>query len=224
MALRDSDGSGTHLKQQRDETMMHTKRIDTAKQQQNPLLKLTCFLLSALILHGCAAVVVGGTAIVASDRRTTGTVLDDQTLEVRVIDHIYASEGFEGGDHVKVEVYQGVVLLVGEVTSEEKRVAAGQRAEEVENVAGVVNELLVDESASFGERLDNTWLTTKVKTVLLKENPVPGFDATRIKVVTSQNNVYLMGLVSREEGEAVAEITRNIGGVAKVVKVFSYSD
>ncbi|NNL95861.1 MAG: BON domain-containing protein [Xanthomonadales bacterium] len=175
-------------------------------------------------MSGCAAVVVGGAAIVASDRRTTGTVLDDQTTEVRVVDRIYATPGFEGGDHVKVEVYQGVVLLLGEVTTEEKRVRAGERAAEVDNVARVVNELTVDSEATMGERLDNTWLTTKVNTVLLKENPVPGFDATRIKVVTSKDNVYLMGLVSREEGEAVAEVVRNVGGVARVVKVFSYTD
>lgn len=201
--------------------------VDTRKhnRQFNPLFpRICCLLLCAAILNGCAAVVVGGAAIVASDRRTTGTVLDDQGIEVRVIDHIYAAEGFEGGDHVKVEVYQGVVLLVGEVTSEEKKALAGTRAGEVDNVERVVNELQVDTSASVGERLDNTWLTTKVNTVLIKENPVPGFDATRIKVVSSQNSIYLMGLVTREEGEAVAEVARNVGGVEKVVKVFSYMD
>jgi len=92
------------------------------------------------------------------------------------------------------------------------------------HVQRVVNELAVDTSATIGERIDNTWLTTKVNAVLVKENPVPGFDATRIKVVSSKNNIYLMGLVTREEGEAVAEVTRNVGGVEKVVKVFSYMD
>ncbi len=189
-----------------------------------PLLKLVCVLLGVVQLSACIAVVAGGAAIVATDRRTTGTVLDDQTTEVRVADHIYAAQDFKGGDHVKVEVYQGVVLLVGEVTTEAKRQLAGDRAAEVDNVARVVNELDIGESASVVERLDNTWLTTKVNTVLIKENPVPGFDATRIKVISSQNKIYLMGLVSREEGEAVAEVVRNIGGVEKVVKVFSYVD
>jgi len=213
-----------HLTQYQDETMTHINSCNFAINKTSFLLRLTSVFLSAMILSGCAAVVVGGAAIVASDRRTTGKVLDDQTMEVQVVDHIYATEGFEGGDHVKVEVYQGVVLLVGEVTTEEKLALAGQRAQEVENVARVVNELMVDKSASVGERLDNTWLTTKVNTALLRKNPVPGFDATRIKVITSKDNVYLMGLVSREEGEAVAEVARNVGGVAKVVKVFSYSD
>jgi osmotically-inducible protein OsmY len=189
-------------------------------------LPLTLFsgLLLAIFLNGCAAVVVGGAAMVASDRRTTGTVIDDQAVEVAVADHIYSAEGFEGGDHVKVEVYESVVLLVGEVTTEAKKAVAGTRAAEVENVQRVVNELSVADSASIGERLDNTWLTTKVNAILIKENPVPGFDATRIKVVSSQNSIFLMGKVTREEGEAVAEIVRNVGGVEKVVKVFSYMD
>ena len=204
--------------------MNKPQSIKASFQTAQPLLKLACVLLSVVQICGCAALVIGGAAIIATDRRTTGTVLDDQTTEVRVSDHIYATEGFEGGDHVKVEVYQGVVLLVGEVTTQAKRQLAGDRAAEVDNVARVVNELEIDESASLGERLDNTWLTTKVNTILIKENPVPGFDATRIKVVSSQNKIYLMGLVSREEGEAVAEVVRNVGGVEKVVKVFSYMD
>ena len=204
--------------------MNKPQSIKTSLWTVKPLLKLVCVLLGVLQLSGCVAVVLGGAAIVATDRRTAGTMLDDQTTEVRVADRIYAAQGFDGGDHIKVEVYQGVVLLVGEVTSEAKQQLAGNVAARVDNVTRVVNELEIDESASLGERLDNTWLTTKVNTILIKENPVPGFDATRIKVISSQNKIYLMGLVSREEGEAVAEVVRNVGGVEKVVKVFSYMD
>jgi osmotically-inducible protein OsmY len=186
--------------------------------------RVLCAILATSLLTACAAVAVGGAAVVAQDRRTAGTVLDDQTMEVRVSDHIYGDPAFVGGDHVKVEVYKGVALLVGEVTSAEKREIAGKRAAEVEYVQRVVNELVVATSASLGQRLDNSWLTAKVNTALVRKNPVPGFDATRIKVVSSQDIIYLMGLVTREEGEAVAEVARNVNGVAKVVKVFSYRD
>lgn len=186
--------------------------------------RLLVVLFFAAFLHGCAAFVVGGAAVVAQDRRSTGTVLDDQTMEIQVVDHIYSAVEIDEGDHVKVEVYQGVVLLVGEVRTEANRTLAAERAGEIKNVNRVVNELEVAASASAGERLDNTWLTTKVKAALVKENPVHGFDATRVKVVSSRNNVYLMGLVSRAEGDAAAEVVRNVSGVEKVVKVFSYSD
>lgn len=204
--------------------MIDNSHTYQSRQYQKPAVRLLCLLLGIQVLAGCAAVAVGGAAVVATDRRSAGTVLDDQTIEVRVSDHIYGDPAFEGGDHVKVEVYRGVALLVGEVTTAEKRSIAEQRAAEVEYVNRVVNELAVADSASLGQRLDNTWLTAKVNTALIRKNPVPGFDATRIKVVSSMNTIYLMGLVSREEGEAVAEVARNVGGVAKVVKVFSYRD
>ena len=88
----------------------------------------------------------------------------------------------------------------------------------------VVNDLAVGEREGFGGKLDNTWLTTKVNSLLVTENPLPGNDASRVKVVSSHNTVYLMGLVTHKEGEAVAEVVRNIGGVEKVVKIFDYTD
>ena len=116
------------------------------------------------------------------------------------------------------------MLLVGEVEEPATRQLASQIASGVENVERVVNELEVAPEADTGERLENAWLTTKVNSALLTENPVPGLDTTRIKVVSSRNNVYLMGLVTREEGKAVAEVARNVSGVEKVIKVFSYTD
>ena len=71
---------------------------------------------------------------------------------------------------------------------------------------------------------NNSWLTAKVNTALMTKNPVEGFDTSRIKVISSDHTVYLMGIVSRAEGDAAAEVARNVGGVEKVVKVFSYSD
>jgi len=157
-------------------------------------------------------------------RRSAGTVLDDQTLEYVVINNIYSDPSFGQDDHIKVEVHQGVVLLAGETVSEENRVLATQLAEQAKLTRRVVNDLAVGERADFTSKVNNTWLTTKVNSILLKENALPGNDAARIKVVSSQHTVYLMGLVSQEEGEIIAEIVRNIRGVEKVVKIFDYTD
>ena len=157
-------------------------------------------------------------------RRTTGTVLNDQMLEHEVIGNIRSDPNFSEKDHIKVEVHQGVVLLAGETVTEENKILATRLAEESRLTQRVVNDLKVGEREGFGGKLDNSWLTTKVNSVLVTENPLPGNDATRIKVVSSQNVVYLMGLVTREEGEKVAEVVRNIGGVEKVVKIFEYTD
>lgn len=178
----------------------------------------------AAVLSACVAAVVGGSAIAVHDRRTVGTIIDDQSIEYQVIDNIYSSDKIGEESHIKVEVYEGVVLLTGETVNEGLRELAEKLANEVDNVERVVNEILVDERASMGQRFNNAWLTTKVNTALVKENPMPGFDATRIKVVSSRNTVYLMGIVSRDEGNAVAEVARNVSGVKKVVKVFDYMD
>ena len=174
-----------------------------------------CSLLAAvLIMSGCGS----------HERRSTGTVLNDQSLEYDVISNIRNDPSFDENDHIKVEVHDGVVLLAGETTSEANKTLATALAKEPRLTQRVVNDLKVGEREGFGGKLDNSWLTTKVNSKLITENPLPGNDASRIKVVSSQNTVYLMGLVTREEGDAVAEVVRNIGGVDKVVKIFDYTD
>ncbi len=172
------------------------------------------FLVSILCLTACSN----------HERRSTGTVLNDQSLEYDVISNIRNDPSFTEKDHIKVEVHLGVVLLAGETVSEENKALATRLAEAPRLSERVVNDLKVGERAGFGGKLDNSWLSTKVNSILITENPLPGNDASRIKVVSSQNTVYLMGIVTRAEGDQVAEIVRNIGGVEKVVKVFDYSD
>lgn len=177
----------------------------------------------ALIVLVLAVSILNLTAC-TSPRRTTGTVLNDQTLERQVIKRINNHPSFGEEDHIKVEVHQGVVLLAGETVSEENSVLASQLAGESRLTERVVNDLKVGERAGFGGKLDNTWLTGKVNSILITENPLSGNDASRIKVISSQNTVYLMGMVSHAEGDAVAEVVRNIRGVDKVVKIFDYTD
>jgi len=157
-------------------------------------------------------------------RRSTGTVLNDQSLEIDVINKIYSDPSFSENDHIKVEVHGGVVLLAGETVSEANRSLATRLAEEFRLTERVVNDLKVEDPTGIGGQIDNTWLTTKVNSILITKNPISGNDATRIKVVSSRNTVYLMGMVTREEGDAVAEVVRNIRGVNKVVKIFDYLD
>ena len=179
---------------------------------------------SSLTLVILLSSVVGLAACSNHERRSTGTVLNDQSLEYDVISNIRNDPSFTEKDHIKVEVHLGVVLLAGETVSEENKALATRLAEAPRLTERVVNDLKVGERVGFGGKLDNSWLSTKVNSILITENPLPGNDAARIKVVSSQNTVYLMGIVTREEGVKVAEIVRNIGGVEKVVKIFDYTD
>ena len=170
------------------------------------------------------ALMLGLSACADYAKRSTGTTLNDQTLEYTISNAIYDDPSFSKQDHIKVEVNGGIVLLAGETTSGANKAKATQIAQQQKLTKRVVNDLVIGERAGLGGKTNNTWLTAKVNSVLLKENPLPGNDASRIKVISSQGTVYLMGLVTHKQGDQVAEIVRNIRGVTKVVKIFEYTD
>ncbi len=156
--------------------------------------------------------------------RSTGAMLDDTNIELRVIDAISSSEQLDRTSHIKVEVYENVVLLMGEAPTEAARNLAGDLAANVDQVERVVNEIEVMERVGVGGKFSNSWLTGKVNTALATENTLEGWDPHRIKVISARNTVYLMGNVTREEGDRVTEVVRNVRGVEKVVKVFNYEE
>lgn len=172
-------------------------------------------LLSAAMMAACTP---------TSKKRTAGTFIDDATIEATVLNNIYATDEIDSADHIKIEVHNGTVLLAGETRSEANKALATRVANQVRGVKNVVNELAVMPSVGIGERLDNSYITTKANSVLTAKDPISGMDSARIKVMTARRNVYLMGTVTREEADKVAEVVRNVGGVEKVIKVFDYLD
>ncbi len=180
-----------------------------------------------LTLQGClgTAIVVGGAATVGSvahDRRTAGTVVDDEGIELKAFDTFVNSEDTAGSDvHINATSYNYKVLLTGEVPTPAIKSLATSKVTQIDKVVKVINELAVAESSSLVSRSKDTWITTKVKTSLFSVE-LEGFDPTRVKVITERGIVYLMGIVTRAEAEAAVDTARNIDGVAKVVKVFEY--
>ena len=190
------------------------------------LLPLACLALVVAVgplVAGCAAVVIGATAgagtLVAMDRRSTGIRASDQAIESKVTKD--AANRWPSGVHLNVTSYDGKVLLTGEVPTAAIRDEIGQIATSTEYVRGVNNELVVGPETEFGARTQDTYITTKVKTRLIEAGR---FDANNVKVVTERSVVYLLGLVSREEGDAAAEIAASTTDVARVVKLFEYTD
>ncbi len=174
-------------------------------------------------LSGCGVLVVGGTATAAGvvhDRRTAGTVVEDQAIELKAYE-VLDSQRLANA-HVNVTSYNNNVLLSGEVPDESTREWVEERVAEVEKVRQIHNELAVAPPSSLGSRSNDAWITTKVKTSLVRISGLPGFDPTRVKVVTERGSVYLMGLVTQAEGDAAASVARQIAGVQRVVKLFEY--
>ena len=182
------------------------------------------FLLSlvVLILSGCAAAVVttGATAAnVAHDRRTTGTFIEDQSIELKAISEFFKDKEINSNTHINVTSYNQVVLVTGEAPTEELRQRIIDIVNGIPKVTKVYNEITIAAPSAFSSRSSDSLITTKVKTKLLT---MDNFDGTRVKVVTEKGIVYLMGLLTRDEAERATEVTRRSGGVQKVVKLFQY--
>lgn len=162
-------------------------------------------------------------AACASDdlrKRTTGAFIDDVGIELVVTQEINADERLKSG-HVIVVSMNGVVLLVGQLPTEELRSAAQRAAERVRKVRRIHNEIEVAPPTNIGVRTNDKWMKAKAKTALLGSEEV---DANLIKVVAENSVIYLMGAIPRSQGDAAAEVARSIFGVQKVVKVFEYID
>lgn len=183
------------------------------------------FLLCPLfVLQGCAPVVVAGAAAgasVANDRRTAGTVLEDQSIELKAGSAIQADEALSKSVHISVTSFNNIVLLTGQAPTRALREQVLEHVRSIDKVKGIHDEISVEDPTSFNTRSNDTWITTKCKSTLLGAK---GLDATHVKVVTEDGVVYLMGLVTREEGNTAAKTVQQVTGVQKVVKVFEYID
>ena len=187
-------------------------------------LRIYLLLSVIVLLGGCAAAVVTGgaaTASVAIDKRTTGTIIEDQAIEFKISDAFRNDDEIKKQAHWNVISYNTKVLLTGEVPSETLRRRMVELALAVPKVTGVHNEITIAAPSSMMSRSSDTVITGKVKTKLLADKNTEGLS---IKVVTEKGVVYLMGLVSREQANLATDVVRQTGGVQKVVKLFEYID
>lgn len=174
-------------------------------------------------LAGCAAVAVGGAATgaaVAVDRRTAGVFVSDEEIELRAFNRL--REAFpQGSISVSATSFNRQVLLTGQVPDEATRAKVAEVVRAIPDVRGVFNETVVSGVTSLTSDANDAAITAKVKTRMLQDDRVP---AIKVKVVTEAGVVYLMGLVTKAEAEAAAEVARTTSGVRRVVKVFEYID
>lgn len=173
-------------------------------------------------MAACVPVVVGGAAVggsIAADRRTSGTYIEDQAIELKASKAI--SDSLKDKVHANVTSYNRQVLITGEVSDESNKKKAESLVKPIENVLSIQNHLAIGPNSSLSTRTNDTYITSKVKANFLKENK---FAANYVKVVTESGTVYLLGLVTHKEADDAVEIARSISDVKTVVKVFEYID
>jgi len=180
---------------------------------------LILLLAAAASLQACfplAVTGVGAAALMASDRRTPGIYIEDETIEWKAMARL--RDGFKGA-HVNPTSYDRRVLLTGEAPSAEVKKQAEEAIRGISNVREVTDEIQVAGASSFASRGNDALVTSNVKARMINNGK---FSPTQVKVVTEAGVVYLMGLVTPAEADAAVEIARTTSGVSRVVKVFEY--
>lgn len=178
-----------------------------------------------LALSGCSSVLTATRdKPIDDDRgtRTLGSKIDDSLIETKVAVNVAkASPDLDQGSHIVVTSYNGVVLLAGQTPRADLKAMAEQAAASVQRVKKVENELQVIQPSSLLARSNDAVLTTKIKTQMFADNTIPG---SRIKVVTENGIVYLLGLVTQQEATRATNLVQGVSGVQKIVKLFEYID
>jgi osmotically-inducible protein OsmY len=188
------------------------------KRQLQTVVYGAVLLASLASLSACAPLIVGGaimTGVVATDRRTAGTLVEDESIEIKVASAVRREMGER--IHLNVTSFNRQVLLSGEVRTAADKERAEKMAQSQENVNSVVNDLAVMPVSSLTQRSKDTVTTGRVKAAFVDAKDL---QVNAFKVVTERGIVYLMGRVTAREAKRATDIARSIGGVTKVVRVF----
>ncbi len=192
--------------------------------KMNLLISIILFFLSTFLLSSCVPLVATGIgvgagtgALMSEDRRSTGIFIEDEAIELKASRRITQQLG--GNVHINVTSFNRNVLLTGETPNDAMKNEAEKLALSIDNVRKVFNEITIAENSALSSRTNDSIITSKVKGRFISERK---FRANYVKVVTENSVVYLLGLVTREEGEDASQIASTTAGVTRVVKVFEY--
>ena len=175
------------------------------------------------LLNGCTAAVVGGAVAgtsIALDNRTTGDYVEDQNIKTKFAHLYYQDDELSEQTHINVTSYNRQLLITGEAPTEQQRNKLSDIASQIKNVRKYFNEVTIGKPSSMGTRTNDTYLTSKIKTSVFSN--MSELDGAQVKVVTENGSVFLMGLVTRKQGDQITEITRKTNGVKRVIKLFEY--
>ncbi|POA18842.1 phospholipid-binding protein [Pseudomonas sp. FW300-N1A1] len=179
----------------------------------------------SLAISGCTSMVSASReSPIQDDRgtRTFGSKIDDSLIETKVgVNVAKANPDLDRSSHIVVTSFNGVVLLAGQTPRSDLKAQAEQAAAAVQRVKTVHNELQVMQPSSLLARNNDAWLTTKIKAQMLTDPSIPG---SRIKVVTENGIVYLLGLLTKQEAAQATNLVQGVSGVQKIVKLFEYID
>lgn len=187
------------------------------------LFKLMSVSLLTLSLSGCASIFIAGAATTANlvtDTRTTKEIWNDNNIEFEVA-AITNKQPYRGKVRITASSYRGSVILIGQATTDSERRAFESQTKDIAGVENIHNQVRVKEPLSISAISEDSWITTKVKSSLLANADLNGI---KVKVITEDSEVFLLGLVSREHADIATEVARNVSGVKQVIRAFEYGE
>lgn len=185
---------------------------------------LALFTSTLLLASGCSSLissVQSGPIEEDQGERTLGRLIEDDSIETKSLVNIHAANDAFDDAHVSVVSYNGYVLLAGQVPTQALKAQATDVVRKIRGVRRIYNELEIAAPSSGMTRTSDAWITAKVKSYLLADSSIEGF---RVKVVTENGVVYLLGLATRTEVERIVQQVAGISGVQRVVKLFELID
>ncbi len=189
---------------------------------------LLLLLLNSLLMGACSTVATNGEKIteqsLLQDRRTRDAILIDKEIETEAYSELNSDNDLLNQSHFTITAYNGAVLLTGETPNEELRKKIISTVQAIPNVKLVHNNLIIADPSDSSSRANDQFITDSVKKALNQIRTIPDFDPSMVKVITENGTVYLMGLVHRDEGTVVINVTRLQPGIKQIVTVFEYID
>lgn len=179
-----------------------------------------CLIICSLLLTGCETLIIAGAAsgaMAAQDRRDLKTQIEDEKTELKTLSSLFDNDEVWSGTNINVISYNNVILVVGQAPTATLKQKATSEIKAITKDKKVYNQIKIAAPVSFMARRNDEYLTTKVKSSMLFTSDFP---SSKIKVVTENAEVFLLGLVTETESDKAVEIARNVSGVKKVVKVF----
>lgn len=185
---------------------------------------LSVFLGSLLLLQGCAGglIVMAGTAVtVSSDERSISQQLSDDSLSMDALDKI--NELKISNEHIRINLVSnsGYLLIIGQVTNQQLSDKIEKELTTLANAKGIYNQLRIGQPIGFAQQSVDSWITTKVKGKLTANDDV---NPLKVKVITENSEVFLIGKVTKEMSDQATAIARQVNGVKQVNRVFQLID
>jgi osmotically-inducible protein OsmY len=185
-------------------------------------------LVNSLLVGGCSTVATDGGEITEQtllhERRTRDAIVIDKRIETEAYDELNADDELLNQCHFTVTVYNGAVLVTGETPNEELRKKIITTVQVIPGVKLIHNNLMIADPSDAGSRANDALITDTIRIALNQIRTIPEFDPSMVKIITENGVVYLMGLVHRDEGSVVINLTRLQPGVKQIITVFEYID